>query len=114
MSNYYSFDPLVANGITPAPVNSMVFGDMPISAGYSGNPYYGWMKDTFSNSRQKDKDIWKSYLFLALATVLGIIGIRKLKKLPESVSNGWKSIKKGTSEIWHSFTGWVKGLFKKS
>ena len=50
MTNYYSsFDPLIANGITAAPIDSMVFGGAPLPPYYIGNPYYGLMKDTFSN-----------------------------------------------------------------
>ena len=40
MTNYYSlFDPMVANGITPMPIDSMVFGNMPLmTSSYLGNP----------------------------------------------------------------------------
>lgn len=110
MANYYSlFDPMVANGITPLPIDSMVFGNMPLmTSSYLGNPYYGLRQDTFTRSNQKDMPPWKYCLFLAIGTILSIAAIRKIKKLPESISNGWSGLKSCIANGWHSFTGWFK------
>ena len=111
MANYYSlFDPMVANGITPMPIDSMVFGNMPLmtSSSYLGNPYYGLRRDTFTKSNQKDMPPWKYCLFLAIGTILSIAAICKLKKLPESMSRGWSGLKSGIANKWNSFIGWFK------
>ena len=84
MTNFYSnFDPLVANGILPAPIESILNGSFPLNAmkiPFCPNATT-LTKDIYTSSaaqKQYKKTGWKGYAFAALMTVLAFAGLKKL------------------------------------
>ena len=111
---YCPTDPLILNGILPGSAKSLVLGDAPLyPPNYNPNLTEFLPKDRFISTRQKnDPNMWKSFVFWAVATIAGVIGVRKLFNLSSSVKNYWNGIGKDLGKKWDSFANWFKNLFK--
>ena len=109
---YGNYDPLVANGILYAPINTLTFSELPVTTSYPGYNYpipTAAQVDKFVKQAENPTPTWKKLAFYTLIAGLGIWGLKKFKlnpfkKLTNKISNKpkVKATKKCVNEKWTS------------
>ena len=121
MANNFNsgYDPLVANGILPMPVDYMVKNNiLPVNSLPIRSAMNNPSSDSYNSTRVTSKGIplWKKCLFAAVLTTLTFFGLKKLgfkplKKISEHINTG--GIKKFFTDKFTKVRNFVKNIFKK-
>ncbi len=84
--NFYSnYDPISANGILPAPINTLTFSNLPVTVPSKVYPQPSAQQMDKFVSTSADSDItpkWKNFLFYATLAGLAVYGCKKFKFNP--------------------------------
>lgn len=118
--NYYkSYDPIVAHGIFPVPLEKMLFSNAPIQSAFPSSRIYPTKLDSYTSSAQQkygQPKKWKKTAFALLMAGLALLGLKKLGfnpigKIADKLH--LSSVKDFGTKIFDNVKTFVTKIFKK-